>query len=139
MTDEEFIRALESCTLPQHEFAHAGHVRAAYLYFQSGDFAATLARMRRAIRDYSASLGKPERYHETITVAYTALIRQYLYERGNAGNWAAFAGAVPELFQPGLLLRFYSRSQLDSDLARKVFLLPCPTNSLRRPDAQRAE
>jgi len=139
MTDEEFIRALESCTLPQDEFAHAGHVRAAYLYFKSGDFAATLARMRRAIRGYAASLGKPERYHETITVAYTALIQQYLYERGDAGNWVAFAGAAPELFQPELLLRFYSRSQLESDLAREVFLLPGPTNSLRRSDAQSAE
>ena len=68
--------------------------------------------MRRAIRNYAGSLGKPERYHETITVAYVALIQQYLHERGSWGGWTGFARLTPELFQPDLLLEFYSPSQL---------------------------
>jgi len=125
MTDEEFIRALETCTLAPGEFGHAGHVRAAYLYLQSAAFVEALERMRRAIRNYAGSLGKPERYHETTTVAYLALIQQYLHERGDGGSgWPGFARLAPELFQPDLLLEFYSRAQLESDLARKVFVLP---------------
>jgi len=124
MNDEKFIRTLETCTLAESDFGHAGHVRAAYVYFRSGDFVATLERMRRAIRNYAASLGKPDRYHETITVAYVALIQQYLYERGDGGGWTGFADSTPELFERGLLLKYYSPSQLESDLARKVFVLP---------------
>lgn len=124
MTDREFLRALESCELPEREFGHAAHVRAAYLYLRESDFAAALERIRRAIRNYTRHLGKPDRYHETITVAYVALIQQHICERGNAGGWAAFACANAELFQPDLLRRFYSRAQLDSDIARRIFLLP---------------
>jgi hypothetical protein len=124
MTDAEFLLALESCELPEAAFGHAAHVRAAYLYLQDGDFVLALTRMRRAIRNYTSHLGKPGRYHETITVAFVALIHQHIHERGNGGGWIAFAGANPELFQPGLLEHFYPQPQLESELARKVFLLP---------------
>jgi hypothetical protein len=49
-----------------------------------------------------------------------------MLERGDGGGWEAFAHHNPELFQPDLLLRFYPRSQLQSALARKIFLLPHP-------------
>ena len=124
MIDGHFIRALESCTLSEQEFNHAGHVRAAYLYLQSGDFAEALMRLRRSIRNYADSLGKPDRYHETITVAYLALIQQLLCERGDGGGWTGFARVAPELFEPDLLLKFYAKSQLDSQLARRIFVLP---------------
>jgi hypothetical protein len=124
MTDEEFLRALESCELPERDFGHAAHVRAAYLYLLQADFTGALERMRRAIRNYAKHLGQPDRYHETVTVAYVALIQQHLWERGNGGGWTAFARGNPELFQAGLLRRFYPQAQLDSEMARNVFLLP---------------
>jgi hypothetical protein len=124
MTDDDFLRALESCELPESEFGHAAHVRAAYLYLQEGDFATALARTRRAIRSYAASLGKRDRYHETITVAYVALIQQHICERGNSGGWVAFARDNPELLERSLLRQFYPPEQLDSEMARKIFLLP---------------
>jgi hypothetical protein len=131
MFDEEFLKALQSCELPEREFGHAAHVRAAYLYLQQSDFAGALQRIRRAIRNYATHCGKPDRYHETITVAYVALVQQYIYEHGNGngngsngGGWAAFARDNSQLFQPGLLEQFYPRAQLESDMARRVFLLP---------------
>jgi hypothetical protein len=124
MNDEDFLRALESCVLPEKEFGHAGHVRAGYLYLRAGDFVTALERMRRSIRTYAAHLGKPDRYHETITVAYLALIQQQMCERGNGGEWAAFARDNPELLNKSLLQEFYPAEQLNSDVARKIFLLP---------------
>lgn len=124
MTDDEFLEALQSCTLPQSEFGHLGHVRAAYLYLREGDFAAALGKMRTAIRNYATHLGKPDRYHETITVAYVALIRQYMHQRGCGSGWQEFAQCVPELLQKDLLLNFYPRPLLESELARDVFILP---------------
>jgi hypothetical protein len=124
MTDQEFLRALENCELPERDFGHAAHVRAAYLYLQDSDFAAVLERIRRAIRNYAKHLGKPDRYHETITVAYVALIQQHICERGSAGGWLAFARDNVELFEPDLLQRFYTRAQLDSEMARRIFVLP---------------
>ncbi len=124
MNDQEFLRALESCELPERDFGHAAHVRAAYLYLQVCEFAGALERIRRAIRNYAGHLGKPDRYHETITVAYLALIQQHICERGSAGGWLAFARDNVELFEPDLLQRFYSQAQLDSEMARRIFVLP---------------
>jgi len=126
MTDAEFIRALETCALPESEFGHAAHVRATYLYLRSTEFATALARIRRAIRNYAGHLGKLDRYHETITVAYAALIQQHMCERGDGGGWPAFERENADLFQRDLLLQFYPRTQLESELARRVFLLPRP-------------
>jgi len=126
MNDPEFLQALESCSLPEQEFRHAAHVRAAYLYLQQGEFATALLRLQSSIRRYAAAHGQPGRYHETMTVAYLALIQQHIGERGDGGGWRGFADANPELFERGLLLRFYPQAQLESDLARSSFLLPHP-------------
>lgn len=136
MTDQEFLHALESGTLAQDQFAHAAHVRAGYLYLQQTDFAGALERICRTIRHFAATHGRPDRYHETVTVAYTALIQQHICERGNSGGWEAFARENPELFEPGLLEQFYPRGQLQSEMARRVFLLPrsAPEQGHRAPN-----
>jgi hypothetical protein len=61
MTDEEFLRALETCTLPESAFGHFAHVRAAYLYLRAEAFSGALERTRRAIHAYALHLGKSER------------------------------------------------------------------------------
>jgi hypothetical protein len=126
MSDQEFLAALESCSLSEREFGHAAHMRAAYLYTLSGDLAIALVKTRRAIQAFANSVGKPDRYHETITVAYLALIRQRLHESGDSGGWESFARTNMDLLERDLLLRFYPRQQLESELARRVFVLPRP-------------
>jgi hypothetical protein len=123
-SDEAFLQALETCALPESDFGHTAHVRAGYLYIRGADFASALSRLQRTIRAYASSLGWPDRYHETITVAYLALIQQHIAERGDGGDWKGFERDNPELFERDLLLRFYSRSRLESGLARRLFLLP---------------
>lgn len=131
MTDAEFLQALDSGRLAEADFGHAAHVRAAYLYLRPGDFATALTRIRTAIRMHASRLGKADRYHETITVAYLALIQQHICQRGDGGGWPGFARQNPELLRPDLLLHFYPRSQLQSELARQVFVLPCPGAPVR--------
>ena len=124
MTDAEFLAALERCTLPEADFTHAAHVRAAYLYLCRGSFGQAIDRMAATIRRYATSLGKPDRYHDTITVGFLALIRERICERGDGGGWAEFATTNPDLLDRGRLLRHYPPDQLQSPLARRVFVLP---------------
>jgi hypothetical protein len=124
MTDEEFLLALETCKLPESEFGHRAHIRAGYLYLKKSNFAEALVRMRRSICDYATNLGKPDRYHETMTIAYLALIQQCIAESREDGGWSTFAQSNPALFNPELLGNFYDRDVLESTLARRVFLLP---------------
>ena len=98
MTDDEFLRALEDCTLPATQFGHVGHVRAAYLLLRRTGFAEALPRICRSISRYAAHQGQPDRYQETMTVAYASLIQRHLTERGDGGDWTGFARQNPELF-----------------------------------------
>ena len=99
-------------------------MRAAYLYLCRGSFGQAIDRMAATIRRYATSLGKPDRYHDTITVGFVALIRERICERGDGGCWAEFATTNPDLLDRGRLLRHYPRDQLQSPLARRVFVLP---------------
>jgi hypothetical protein len=97
MTDDEFLRALETCELPAQDFGHAAHVRAAYLYSRGSEAERALAAIRSALKRYVAHLGKAERYDEAMTRAYLELIHRRMTERGDAGGWTAFAEANQDL------------------------------------------
>lgn len=123
MTDAEFLASLEACTLPEAAFGHAGHVRAAWLYLRRHAFAEALARMSAALRRDTAAHGKPDRYHETVTVAYMALVNERLRTQGDGGDWESFLGANPELLDRRLLSHYYRPETLASPAARQVFIL----------------
>jgi hypothetical protein len=124
MMDQDFLTALERCELEAEAFTHAAHVRAGYLYLRACGFDSALGRMRCAIQRYAAHLGQPGKYHETVTVAYLALIHERLSEGGEGADWGSFRERNPDLLDRDLLLRHYRRSELESDLARRTFILP---------------
>ena len=123
--DEEFLARLEDGTLPPECFHHADHVRAAWLYLTRLPTAEAIARFSRTLRAYAASLGKADRYHETITWAYLLLVNERI-GRGEAANWEEFRAANPDLldWKDSVLTRYYRKETLGSDLARRVFVMP---------------
>ena len=123
MTDAEFLAALESCVLPEAEFDHRGHLRAAWLCLRGGSFPEALARMSAALKRYSTHMGKPDRYHETITVAYMAVINERLHADGAQDSWSAFLRDNPDLGDRRLLTHYYRPETLASATARDVFIL----------------
>ena len=123
MTDEEFLTELETCRLPAAEFPHAGHLRAAYLYLRADAFPQAAARMCTSIRNYARALGKPEKYHETVTIAFMALVQKHLRLRGDGGGWQGFLAQNPELLRKDALLAYYPQAVLESAEARATFVL----------------
>lgn len=123
MTDAQFLAALESCTLPEAEFDHRGHLRAAWLCLRAGSFPEALARMSAALKRYSAHMGKPDRYHETITVAYMAVINERLHAGGDHDSWSDFLRDNPDLADRRLLTHCYRPETLASPTARSIFVL----------------
>jgi len=80
MSDEELVRALEAGQMPAEGFPHASHIRAAWWYLSHFRFAIALDRFCAALRAFAAAQGTPDRYHETITVAYMLLINERIDE-----------------------------------------------------------
>ncbi len=123
MTDEDFIAALEACTLPQERFRHADHLRAGYLYLRRMGPIDALARMRETIRRYAKAIGADGLYHETITTAFMAVVNERIRLGGDGGGWPGFAAANPDLFDKRFLLHYYRPETLCSARARELFVL----------------
>jgi hypothetical protein len=135
VTDAEFIAALEETRLAPPDFRHAGHLRAAYLYLRQSGFEGAVTRMRASLIRYAAAQGRPDLYHETVTLAFLALVNERLH-RTVAEGWDGFAAENPDLFDKRILARYYRSETLESPLARAVFVLsplgdPAPETSWR--------
>ncbi len=124
--DQAFLDALESTTLPAAEFTHRAHVRAGFLYLRRNDFPGACVAMKRAIQGFAASLGKPTLYHETLTVAYLALIAERLADEPAGIGFDAFLERYPELLSMEYFRRYYPAGELDAPEARATFVLPRP-------------
>jgi hypothetical protein len=125
MTDKELIRLFEIDRLPGESFHHADHVRLAFAYLSEYPILEALSRFCSALKRFAAARGKSDLYHETITWAYFFLIRQRMAAVSPA-TWEEFANCNRDLlrWKDGILSRYYEDTTLQSDLARKVFLMP---------------
>ena len=126
MSDDEFLAAFEAASLPLAAFDHRAHVRAGFLYVARHGFGAAIERFGRALRGFAAANGKDGLYHETITVAFLALINERRSEAVGAAaeDWPAFAAANPDLMNRDSLAAFYAPEELAAPQARRVFRLP---------------
>ena len=124
MTDEEFIHAFESATLPAGEFNHAAHVRAGWWYLTHHPLGEAIDRFSRSLRSFATANGAAGKYHETITVTWMLLIAERLADARGL-DWTAFASRYSELFRkPSLVEQYYSDELLTSERARRSFVMP---------------
>ena len=117
------IQSFETGALDPAQFPHSEHVRIGYEMLGSYPFGETVSRFSRGLKLLAAKAGKAQIYHETITVAFLALIN----ERRAAGadqTWGEFKTNNADLFDKRCLERWYGAEQLRSDLARRAFCLP---------------
>jgi len=132
MNCDALIAALEDCRLAPADFDHRAHVQAGFTYLQRHGYAGALAVMARSLRRFAAHHGKEGLYHETVTVAFLALIHERMAEdlisQGGSDpmvlDWNEFAERHPDLFARDLLTRHYDKATLATPLAKRCFVLP---------------
>ncbi len=129
---EKELLALENGALDPAMFPHPEHVRLGYEMLGRYPFGEAVARFSRGLRLLAAKGGRPEVYHETITVAFLALIGERR-ARAPERDWSEFKANNSDLLEKRCLERWYDTNYLRSDLARKTFCLPAPL--LGRADA----
>lgn len=122
---EEELRALETGALDPAQFPHPEHVRLAYEMLGRHPFGEAVTRFSRGLRLLAANAGHPEVYHETITVAFLAVIGERRACAKDAG-WNEFKTNNRDLMDKRCLDRWYDADCLRSDLARQTFCLPKP-------------
>jgi hypothetical protein len=126
MSGEELIAEFECGATAPESFHHADHVRLAFEYLCRYRALEALGKFSAALKRFAAAQGKPDRYHETITWAYLLLIRERMARAGESQSWEEFAKGNSDLFlwKGGVLSTLYRQETLDSELARRTFVLP---------------
>jgi flavin reductase (DIM6/NTAB) family NADH-FMN oxidoreductase RutF len=110
-SDDRLIAAFEAGEIDNTEFPHEAHVRVTWSLVQRYAREEALERLITGIRGIARRAGRPDAYHETITRAWFQLV---------AG--AEDIERHPELFDKGLLSRYYSTTRLSA--GRSVWLEP---------------
>lgn len=115
MSHDEFVRAFESCELSPDLFHHRDHIRLARIYINRLGAAEATERFRASIIRFAAHIGKSEKYHETITVAWMKLVIHAV---------ADAPADLPKLLDQKYIEKFYSPELLATDAARTRFAEP---------------
>jgi hypothetical protein len=119
------LQAFEAGAVDPTRFPHAEHVRVGYEMLSRYSFGDAVSRFSRGLKLLAAKAGRPQLYHETITVAFLALINERRAQ--NPGEtWSEFQAKNADLFDKRCLEKWYAAEQLESDLARRTFCLPKP-------------
>lgn len=104
-------------------FPHREHLRMGFEMLRRHDFAETAYHYSFALRAMTARAGKPEAFHQTITIAFLALIGERM-QAGEFSDFLAFERANPDLMDRHVLACWYGPERLTTEAARCTFLLP---------------
>jgi hypothetical protein len=130
----EELGAFERGVLDPAQFPHAEHLRFGYEMLDRYSFGEAVSRFSGGLKLLAAKAGKPDVYHETITVAFLALINERRV-RDETLAWGEFKRDNADLFDKRCLEKWYGAEQLGSELARRAFCLPTlpPAPQVPRP------
>jgi hypothetical protein len=122
MTDVELTRALERGDIK--DFRHASHLHVAWVYLaESSSVQPAAKKMRNTLRRFAAAAGKPEKYHETITLFWLQLLScAHAASRGKRREEIVHANT--QLLEKDFPLAYYSVERLFSDEARTSWVEP---------------
>jgi hypothetical protein len=106
-------------------FPHQQHVRMGFEMLRRHNFAETAFHYSQALRSMASRAGKPQAFHQTITIAFLSLIAERM-ELGRYSDFETFAQANADLLHKSALQRWYRSERLATQAARRTFLLPDP-------------
>lgn len=96
MTDDVFVAAIESCTLPEPAFTHRNHVRLAWVYLRHYAPADADRRIVETIRTYATSLGAAAKFSEPLTLTWMRRVEAAM-QQTPADTFDEFIAAQPDL------------------------------------------
>lgn len=123
LSDIEFEKQFEDCTLNAELFTHEAHLRLAWIQVKNHGLKKAIEIIREQIKKYATSLGASEKYHETITVASIKAV-SFFSKKSNSDNFYDFMLENSQLktdFKK-LLSTHYSTDIFNSEIAKKEFL-----------------
>ena len=123
-SDQAFVAAFEAGHLAPSTFDHRAHVRVACALLRERPFLDACIAMRDGLQRLATAAGKPDLYHETITVALMSALLDRLAGLAPASDVESLITGHPALLDRSMLAAHYSPALLASPAARRRFVLP---------------
>jgi hypothetical protein len=122
---ESFMQAFEVGSLSKSEWTHSRHLVMALWYLRHHNRDEATSLIRDGIQRFNERQGNLTGYHETITLAWVAVIERFLGVRDLDVPLSVLAGELlRQCGDKNYLLRFYSKERLFSDEARHRWVPP---------------
>jgi hypothetical protein len=103
---------------------HRGHLQLTYEVLREHDAFEALPVMARHLRALAAAHGVPDKYHATITGLWMLVVQERM-QRTETRDFPAFLAANEDLLDARALpRRYYDPATLQSELARRIFVMP---------------
>lgn len=119
------LQQFDASDIDPDRFDHEAHVYVAWQYLQRYRPAEAIHRFTDALRRLTAKLGAEAKYHETVSWFFLIVTADRM-ARCDTPDWDEFRRQNSDLVCGGmsLLRERYSRECIDSDTARRRFVLP---------------
>src|SRR5438105_14919431 len=109
-TIEAELATLVRGQIDPRKFPHSEHLRFAYEMLSRHSFAETVSLFSASLKKLAAKGGRPELYHDTITIAYLSLVAERRAQ-SQARDCTAFIPENGHLLEKSCLERWYERSR----------------------------
>lgn len=124
MNDLDLFRTFESGVLSREAFSHKVHVHLGWIYVSRFPLTEAIERFRARLINWAKLNGAEDLYHETVTWAYLMIIDER-QRRGAHVDFESFLRANEDLLaKPSVLEQYYTREMLDSDYAKRHYVMP---------------
>ncbi len=119
----ELTTSFEACDIDASAFGHIDHIGVAYEMLRRYDFLEASSRYSKCINTIATKAGAATKFNTTITLAFLSLLAERM-ESTQAESFPAFISQNQDLVSGNVLATWYTPERLQSDLARRIFLMP---------------
>jgi hypothetical protein len=124
LSNQEFLRQIETVTIDPELFNHEAHIRMAWLYLNEFDNDTALGRISAGIKGIDVKYAGGMKYHHTITMVFANSMVTLMQGKTHK-TWQGFIAANAGLgISKSFLAEYYSDDLLYSDEAKAGFVMP---------------
>ncbi len=124
MTDDEFVTAFLSGSLPNSQFHHRDHLRLTWVLIRLTGEEQAMKRVTSGIRYFATQHGHAAKYHETMTRFWVLIVGHMVAARPDITTFDDFLTAFPMLLDKDLPYRHWRRETMFSPDARAHWVDP---------------
>ena len=124
MTDDDFVTAFLSGSLPNSQFHHRDHLRLTWVLVRLTGEEQAMKRVTSGIRYFATQHGQAEKYHETMTRFWVLLVGHMVAAQPDITTFDDFLAAFPMLLDKDLPYRHWRRETMFSPDARAHWVGP---------------